>query len=227
MMPSNISEVAPLLHRLPLFRDLPAEDIEALAQIAQRRRVECDTVLFFEGDPGDAAYIVLAGCVDLVLQDLEGNQLLLQQVAAGGYFGEMALLDEKARSATAIVAEDSDLIAIPRERFLAYLQERLTMMQRLLRLMSERLRAADAKIKILGFLDVAGRLASSLLELDQPPGQRATIAIRHDQLASMIGSSRQTVSTILGEWRSEGFIITGRGKIIVVDRPALEDLAAM
>jgi CRP-like cAMP-binding protein len=170
---------------------------------------------------------VLSGCIDLVLQDLDGNQLLLQQVPAGGYFGEMALLDEKARSATAIVAEDSDLIAIPRERFLAYLQERLTMMQRLLRLMSERLRAADAKIKILGFLDVGGRLASSLLELDQPPGQRSTISIRHDQLASMIGSSRQTVSTILGEWRSEGFIITGRGKITVVDRPALEDLAAM
>ena len=226
-MPSDPSEVVPLLHRIPLFRGLPVEDLEALAQIAQRRRAERDTVLFFEGDPGDAAYIVLSGCVDLVLQDLDGNQLLLQQVPAGGYFGEMALLDEKARSATAIVAEDSDLITIPRDRFLAYLQERLTMMQHLLRLMSERLRAADAKIKILGFLDVGGRLASSLLELDQPPGQRATIPIRHDQRASMIGSSRQTVSTILGEWRSEGFIITSRGKITVVDRSALEDLAAM
>ena len=109
---------------------------------------------------------------------------------------------------------------------MSFLQERPATTQRLLRLMSERLRAANAKIKILGFLDVGGRLASSLLQLDQPPGQRATIAIRHDELAAMIGSSRQTVSTILGEWRDEGYIITGRGKITVVDRTALEDLSA-
>jgi len=200
--------------------------MEALARIVRPRDVERDEILFFEGDPGDAAYIVLSGRVDLVLEDLDGNQLLLQQVGTGGYFGEMALMDEKPRSATAIVSENGRLIAISRERFVSFLQERPATTQRLLRLMSERLRAANAKIKILGFLDVGGRLASSLLQLDQPPGQRATIAIRHDELAAMIGSSRQTVSTILGEWRDEGYIITGRGKITVVDRTALEDLSA-
>ncbi|GAC1468336.1 MAG: Crp/Fnr family transcriptional regulator [Chloroflexota bacterium] len=224
-MLSTGSDIARLLNRLPLFADLPAEDIAALAQIARRRDVQRDTILFLEGDPGDTAYILLSGRVDLVLEAFDGNQLLLQQVSAGGHFGEMALLDEKPRSATAIATEDSQAITISRDLFLEHLQERPATTQRLLRIMSERLRAANLKIKMLGFLDVGGRLATTLLDLDRPPGQRATIALRHDELAAMIGSSRQTVSTILGEWRQEGYIITGRGRLTVVDRSALEDLA--
>ena len=90
----------------------------------------------------------------------------------------------------------AELLTVSGKDLLAHLQDHPATMLSLLRTLSMRVRAADAKIRSLGFLDVAGRLATSLLELDQPPGQRATITIRH-VTGAMAGTIRQTVSEIL------------------------------
>jgi CRP/FNR family transcriptional regulator, cyclic AMP receptor protein len=204
---------------------LSETDLQQLAGRVGRIHGQQGKVLFLEGDRGDEAYLVVSGTVDLVLESLEGAQLALQQVGPGGYFGEMALVDDEPRSATAIAAGEVELLTISRKDLLAHLQNHPETMLGLLRALSMRVRAADAKIRILGFLDVGGRLATTLLDLDQPAGRRATITIRHEQLAAMVGSTRQTVSEILGQWRSAGMVVTGRGRLVVTNRAALEELA--
>ena len=219
------SENADTLRTLPLFRSLPPEDLEHLSHSVGRSRHQSGTILFLEGDVGDAAYIVVTGAVDLVLESLEGAQLMLQRVDPGGYFGEMALLDDQPRSATAVVSRDAELLTLSRKDLLAQLHDHPETVLSLLLTLSLRVRAADEKIRILGFLDVGGRLAKTLLDLDQPPGVRATIDIKHDQLAAMVGSTRQTVSEILGRWRENGIVVTGRGQLVVTERSTLELLA--
>lgn len=222
----RLEQIVSTLRRLPLFQGLPEEDLQLVGRSVTQSRFHQGQILFLEGDRGDVAYILTSGAVDLVLESLEGVQLTLDRVDEGGYFGEMALLDDEPRSATAIVSRDAEVVTISRHDLLKHLHEHPDTMLNLLRSLSLRVRAADEKIKLLGFLDVAGRLAKTLLELDRPPGKRATIAIRHEQLAGMVGSTRQTVSEILGKWRASGWVITGRGLLVVTDREALEDLAA-
>jgi CRP/FNR family cyclic AMP-dependent transcriptional regulator len=212
---------------VPLFQGLSAQDAADLAGSTLERHYPEGSILFLEGDPGDVAYIVLSGRVDLSLTSIEGSQLLIHQVGPGGYLGEMALLDGQPRSATATVAEDSVIVSIRRQDLLEYLHRNPDAAIRMLRLSSERLRMADEKIKALGFQDVAGRLARTLLNLSESKGPDEPISVHHDELAAMIGSRRPTVTTLLSRWRAAGFIVTARGSLAVSNRQALEELAAL
>jgi CRP-like cAMP-binding protein len=190
--------------------------------VVGRRRARQGQILFLEGDAGDKTYVVCSGTIDLVLGSAEGDQITLGQVGPGGFLGEMALLDDEPRSATAIVSQTADLLTIARQDLIAHLYGHPETMLNLIRALSRRLRAADDRIRTMRFLDVGGRLAKTLLRLDQPPGRRVPIAIRQEQLANMVGSTRQTVSEILGQWRVEGVVETSRGHVIVANRAALE-----
>ncbi len=215
-------DAASTLAALPLFEGLPASDLDELSRLVGRRRARKGQILFLEGDAGDKAYVVCSGTVDLVLGSAEGDQITLGQVGPGGFLGEMALLDDEPRSATAIVSRAADLLTISRQDLFAHLYSHPETMLNLIRALSRRLRAADDRIRTTRFLDVGGRLAKTLLSLDQPPGCRVPIAIQQEQLASMVGSTRQTVSEILGRWRLEGVVETSRGRVMVTNRAALE-----
>jgi CRP-like cAMP-binding protein len=198
-----------------------------LASSASTTGVHAGHILFLEGEAGDAAYVVVSGAVDLVLESLEGNQLTLAHVGPGGYFGEMALIDDQPRSATAIAAQESEVAVLSRRNFLNHLQQHPETIVDLLRTLSARVRTADEKIRALGFLDSGGRLAKTLLDLDSPPGKRAMITVTQQQIAAMAGTTRQTASEIIAELRGSGAIVTGRGWVVVTDRDALELLAEM
>ena len=218
-----VSHVDALSH-IPLFRGLPLEEIEALSRSARRRSLVTGSILFLEGDVGDTAYVVLSGRVDISVASLDGNELTLHRAGPGGYVGELALLDGGPRSATATVAEDAVLLAIGRDDFLNFLRTHSDTAIQLLKLTSQRLRLADEKIKTLSFQDVGGRLARTLIEL---ANDEAVATTQHDELASLIGSRRPTVSTLLSRWRAAGYLETGRGFVRILDRPALEELAEL
>jgi len=221
------AQTAALLSKLPLFKGLSVAEAVKLAELVREKRYPAGSILFLEGDQGDVAHIVTSGRVHITLTSLDGEELLLHEAIAGDHFGEMALLDGQPRSASAIAVDGTTTLTIGRDDLIEYLRTNPEAALLMLRFTSERLRLADEKIKILGFLDVAGRLARSLVDLDRPPGKRATIQIRHEQLASMIGSRRPTVTMLLGSWREAGYIVTRRGHITVVDRGALQDLASL
>lgn len=222
----DVSELdsATVLARIPLFEGLQPSDLAELASRANERKFASGSVIFLEGDPGDVAYIILSGCVEITLSDVDGNQLVLHRALPEGYFGEMALLDGQPRSATATAAEDSVLLTISRQALLAFLKSKPEAALLMLRLTSERLRSADQKIKALGFQTVAGRLAQCILDLAEA-NREGPISIRHDQLADMVGSRRPTVTTLLNQWQELGYIRTARGRISVVERAGLEELS--
>ena len=201
--------VVATLRALPLFECLAENELAHLAASVGLREVQEGQVLFQEGDDGDEAYVVMSGGIDLVLESMDGTQLTVTRVERCGYFGEMALIDDRPRSTTAIACRNSEVLIISRRDLLALLSDHPGAMLTFLCALSARVRVADEKIKTLGFLDVAGRLAKTLLELDMPQADRKTILISQEHLAAMVGSRRQTVSLILSQWRRGGVIASG------------------
>ena len=220
------SDLIRVFGEIQLFHGLSEEEIALLAGSAKVRTYPPGAILFLEADEGKEAYVVISGVVDLTLMTIDGDQLLLHRVEGGGYFGEMALLDGKPRSATATIISRAEIASIARNDFLGVLRANPDAAILLLSLTFQRLRLADEKIKALGFQGVGGRLARTLLTLQDERGS-APVPIQHNELAQMIASRRPTISTLLSSWRAAGYIETSRGRLRVSDREALEALAEL
>jgi CRP/FNR family cyclic AMP-dependent transcriptional regulator len=207
---------------LPLFQGLQPSGLASLAQVSRIRRLPKGQILFDQSSPADHAYIVSSGCIDLVLSTPDGRELVINSMQPGEIFGELGVLTGESRSAGAVAREPSEVVSIPRREFLAELEREPKLMQRMLQTTSQRLRVSSERESALAFMDAPSRLARVLLRLsDQERQNRELVTISQEELAQHVGATRQTVAGILGRWRRRGWIITGRGKIMLVDRPAL------
>lgn len=210
------------LRSVPLFAGVPANDLAGFAEVARERAYPRGSVIVFEGDPGDALYIVRRGQVKVVLISEEGREVILSVMGEGSCFGEMAVLDEEPRSAHVIAMQDSTLLVLRRDDFRAQLRRSPEVSIALLRELSRRLRRADEKIASLVLLDVNGRVASLLLRMaDDEGGERITRRLTHHTIAQMIGSSRETVSRTMRNLVERGVITVTRKEIALRDRRAL------
>ena len=214
-----------MLLDVPVFQGLGQQGASTLVASGRVRRHSPGEILFLEGEEGNAAYVVIAGSVDITVASQTGEELSLYRCGPGGYFGEMALLDGEPRSASATTAEPSVTLSITREALFRYLRSNPEAAILMLGSLSRRLRLADEKIKQLGFQGVAGRLAKTLVDLEGTGPGTSGIQVRHDQLAAMIGSRRPTVTSLLSAWREAGVVATGRGRVTILDRKALDTIA--
>jgi CRP-like cAMP-binding protein len=207
---------------VPLFADLSAEDRHGLEGRLRRRRFRRGETLFVRGDPGTFLYIIENGSVKITLISPEGKEMVLAVLGAGDFFGELALLDGEPRSADATMAADTDLLLLPREEFMHFVESRPRVALHALAVMSRRLRQTDQLVHDAVFFDVPGRLASVLIRLadtiGQPVDAGVTIGRRLTQveLAEMIGTTRESVNKWLGFYEREGIIHTERGLITVL-----------
>ena len=126
-----------------VFAGIPAENLSKLAAIAAESSWASGTVVFREGDPGDALYVVLSGAVRIVKGDIE-----IATMTKHACFGDMAVLDGAPRSAHAIVSEDAMLLRITSEEFFDVLAENPELVQGVIRLLTGRLREANARIGV-------------------------------------------------------------------------------
>jgi CRP-like cAMP-binding protein len=209
------------LDRVPLFQGLEPSVLDALARVVTTRRIRAGEVLFYQDDPGDSAYIVSAGEISIVLSTADGRELEINSMRAGDYFGEIALLTGEPRTAGAVARTAAELLVIPRQAFMSVLLREPRLMQHLLETVARRLRSSTERERALAFLDAPARLARVLLALDRAEQARGYITISQDELARRIGVARQTTAKILGQWRRAGWLITGRGRIVLVNRTAL------
>lgn len=213
-------QIKPLRH-LALFEGIGEPALVALERASFRRKVEKGTRLFFRGDPADNFYLVLAGEVIISLASEDGRELVINQVHPGDFFGELGLLTGQPRSADATVRRDADLLAIPRDAFLAALDYEPLLARRLLKATAIRLSRASDFQNSLAFLDAQARLARVLLELDEQNEEQGYITISQEELSQRAGLIRQTVAKSLGHWRRAGWLLTGRGHIMLLNRNAL------
>ena len=215
------ADLASFLKRVPLFSGLDDSGLTALARVSHLRQIPKGLVIFDRGDPAASAYVVRAGSVAIVLATPDGRELVINEMRSGDCFGEVALLIDAPRSASAIARAPSEIIVIPRREFLAGLASDPLTLRRLLDTVAHRLRASTERESALAFLEAPARLARILLQMERE--QRATgfVTISQEEVAQRVGVTRQTAAKILGQWRRAGWILTGRGKIVVLDRAAL------
>jgi CRP-like cAMP-binding protein len=218
----NVTEMTAFLSGLPIFEDLQSGGLASLAQVSRMRRLPKGQVLFDQSSPAHHVYIVSAGCIDLVLSTPDGRALVINSMHPGDVFGELGVLTGEARSTGAIAREPTEVVSLPRREFLAQLEKEPRLMRRMLETTSQRLRVSSEREGALAFMDAPSRLARILLRLsEQERRSPDLLTISQEDLAGHVGATRQTVAGILGRWRRRGWIITGRGKIMLVDRPAL------
>jgi CRP-like cAMP-binding protein len=216
-----------LLIGVELFNEMPDEELDDLTSLAQIKQVAKDTTIFHAGDPADAVYVVASGRVKVVVTSSDGKEFILTVLGPGQVFGEMALLESTTRSASVITLSAVELLAINRSDFQRLLDSNPRISQRLMAILSRRLRRANAKMESLAYMDVAGRLARYLLDLARDHGQRlgnGWVVVRrptHSDIAHSIGTSRETVSRLINEFE-EGFGLVNKGKFTYIRENLLE-----
>ncbi|HWP29356.1 MAG TPA: Crp/Fnr family transcriptional regulator [Chloroflexota bacterium] len=210
------------LRQVPLFAELPPERIQELAQMVRRRTYHRGETIFHKGDPGSGLYILTGGQVKIVLPSETGEEALLAVLEAGDFFGELALFDGLPRSATVVAVQNAEVLVLHRDDFLGFVARNPEVAIALFGVLSRRLRAADELIQDAVFLDVPGRLAKRLLELAErhgrqtPQGIAIELKLTQQDLAAMIGATRESVNKHLGWMRDRRLIALDRQRITVL-----------
>jgi len=135
-----------LLRTVPLFSELSEPDITSLGRLASRRRYPKDTVVFFENEEGDFFFIIVDGRIKVTILGDDGREIILSMLGPGDFFGEMALLDNEPRSATAIAVEESELLSLHRTDFQGVIGDNPAISAALIKVLSTRLRRANHQI---------------------------------------------------------------------------------
>ena len=207
-----------MLKNIPLFSSLTDSELTAIEKVAVKKTFPKNTILLSEGDSTDALYVICEGKVKVTIDDNEGKELILSILGTGEYFGEMALLDDEPRSASVTTKETTQLLIISKNDFMGFFSSNPIALN-LLKDLIKRLREANKKIESLGLLDVYGRVARILNQFAKSQEGKMVIEekLTHQEIANMIGSSREMVSLILKEL-SNGEYITIDKKLITINK---------
>src|SRR5207249_11384044 len=207
------------LKQVPLFADLADEDIRALMAIARKRTFRSGEIIFHRDDPGQVLYVIKEGKVKISLISPEGQEISLVVFGKGECFGEFAILDGLPRSADAVALERVECYTLQRSDFHKTIMKNPKIAIQVMEVLSKRLRTTDQMIEDLIFLDVYGRVAKKLLELADTHGSKVGNGIRIDvrltqqELASMVGASRESVNKVMGYFTDKDFISTDKHRI--------------
>lgn len=205
------------LDKVPLFAGLPRADLDRLAALATTRTFPRRAHIVREGERSDALYVVLYGRLKVYVSGTAGDEVILGMVRAGDCFGEMALIDDASCSATVTTLEPTRLAIIAKGSFKQCLAARPEMALNLLKALNQRVRLLTGNVKSFALLDVAGRLARTLTALAVPHGDGFIVEQRvtHQELANMVGSSREMVTRALKDLVRHGYISIERRHIVV------------
>lgn len=215
-----------LLRSLPLFSGISETSLNLLAQACRLRRVPKGEILFLLSDPGECAYVVRSGAVSIVLNSPDGREMVIEEVRPGEMFGEEELLTRKAYCAGARAHTTCELLVIPSETFLRVIDQEPHLARLVLDFTAQRLHKSIRQQMALAFMNAQARLARALLALEEEQRDIGYVTVSQDELAASSGLIRQTVAKALGEWRRNGWLLTGRGRIVVLNRKALERVEA-
>lgn len=219
-----VSEILKFLGSVRSFSKLSASSLLLLARSGRFEHLAKGEILFFQSDPSESAYIVRTGKISIVLTNSDGREMVINEMQAGEMFGELGLLTKKPRSTSAVARSNCELFVVPRQVFLRMVEDEPSLVRLILEMTADRLQMSGKRESALAFLDAQARLARLLLELEEQEQHKGYVTISQDELAHRTGLIRQTVAKALGKWRRAGWLITGRGRILILNRKALEDL---
>jgi len=205
------------LKNIPLFTGLHEPELAVLSSDGVRKPFPRNALIIQQGAAGDALFIVLSGKVKVFLTSEDGKEVTLSTLGPGDFVGEMALIDNEPRSAGVMTMEPSEFFILSRADFRTALQSNANLAINLMKGLCQRLRITDDKIGALALLDVYGRVARTLMQLAKPrDGQYVvTERISQQEIANMVGASREMVNRIFRDLTAAGHIRMEEGRIVV------------
>jgi len=212
-----------VVRQAPLFAALDDEAAKALMESMTSSHLERGDILFREGDQGDRLYVIGEGKIKLGLTSVDGRENLLAVLGPGEMFGELSLFDPGPRTATATAIAETQLIALGHEDLDSFLLGRPAVAKNLLTALARRLRRTNETLADLVFTDVPGRVAKALLHLSKRFGRPAEdgILVAHEltqeELAQLVGASRETVNKALADFASRGWIKLEARAVVLTD----------
>ena len=214
-----------VLRSVPLFSGVPEEQLRLLTTVVTRRSTTRGSIIMAAGDPTDSLYIILSGRLKVMMSDADGKEVILSILGPGEFFGEMGLIDDNPRSASVVAIEPCELLAITRRDFKKCMTDNAEMAVAVMRGLVRRLREADRKIGSLALLDVYGRVARLLLDMAETvDGQKmVTKRLPKQDIAKMIGASREMVSRVMKDLQVGGFIEMRGSTILLRDNIVLPE----
>jgi CRP/FNR family cyclic AMP-dependent transcriptional regulator len=215
----DLKKVEEGLARNQLFTGLEDFYLKDLIARAEVKTWPAGTQIITEGDPGEAVFFMISGRVKVTLYGEEGREIVLAILNEGDMFGEMSIIDDKPRSANVEAVQELVCLVVTKSAFLDYMARHHKVYMRFFAYLTGRLREATRKIGGLALLDVCGRIAHTLLGMAKANGSdKDVVEIErptHEQLAAMIGSSREVVSRALKKMTQEGYIKIEKDKILL------------
>jgi CRP-like cAMP-binding protein len=214
-----------LLHRVPIFSALSAHQLAQLADAVTKRRVKRGELIVEQGKKSNALFILLSGRARVVMIDRRAREVILDVLTAGDYVGEISLIDGKSHTANVQAEVQCDLLVLGHAEFTRCLNENHAMSNSVIKGLVQRLRKADEKISSLALMDVYGRVAQTLMGFSEDAGEQRLVIrdkITRQDIAKMVGASREMVSRVMRDFEEQGFIKTNDdGSVELTERRAL------
>ena len=215
-----VGERTMTLKAVPFFTQLSDKELDTIRAVAAEKSYPKNAVVLTEGEMGDSLYMIMTGKVKVFIGDEEGREIILKILGPGAFFGEMSMIDKQPRSASVTTIEASMFLVLSHAAFERCVEQAPRIANMVMRVLAQRVREADRKIGTLALMDVYGRVASTLLELSVYSNGKLMVGEKLSQqdLANMVGASREMVNRILKDLSERGFISIESKSITIINR---------
>ena len=225
-----MNEIDGFLRQIHIFSQLSDDKLGQISNLSTRQKFNKDSVILFEHETGSTFFIVIRGKVKLSRVSEDGNEVILTTLSESDFFGEMSLLDGSSRSVNVTALEDSELLIIRRKEFINLLRSDPDISIALLIGLTQKLRAANMKVKSLSLKDAEGKVAIVILQLADDIGKIRQGAVeierlpfQHD-LANMAGTSRETISRTLHTFAKKGLVELDGSRLRILNYEKFKEL---
>lgn len=227
-MPAHFALNPQILKSVPLFSSFSDQQLSSLLTCVQHRSYPRGAFILRAREETDALYIILSGRVKVLIPDEDGHEVILSIMGPNEFFGEMGLLDDKPRSASVETLESCEMLRMSKAGFLNCLRGNQELAMLIIRNLVRRLREADRKIESLALIDVYGRVARLIIDMAENVDGKWIVAHApaKQEIARMIGASREMVSRVVKDLQHKGLIRAEKRKIYVMDRMSMAKRAS-
>jgi CRP-like cAMP-binding protein len=200
------------LRNIQLFSGLDDEELYQISAKVVLKEFKRNEVILYEEDTSEFMYIILLGKVNVIQTTEDGKEIILATHQSGEFFGEMSLIDGRTSPATVLATEDSLVAIISKPEFHALLANYGKVLERMLQILCSRIRDSWSRIHLLNFKNASQRIKMLLLTLSFDKGEKTSegitlnIKLTHQNIADMVGLTRETVTRVLDKWRKDGAI---------------------
>jgi CRP/FNR family cyclic AMP-dependent transcriptional regulator len=215
-----IGERTQTLKAVPFFTQLSDRELDVVRAVSTEKTYPKNAVVLTEGEMGDSLFMIQSGKVKVFIGDEDGREIILKILGPGDFFGEMSMIDKQPRSASVTTIEASTFLVLSHAAFERCVEQAPRIANMVMRVLAQRVREADRKIGTLALMDVYGRVASTLLELSVYSDGKLMVGEKLSQqdLANMVGASREMVNRILKDLSDRGFISIESKSITIINR---------